>query len=120
MSVLPQADRAIIPIEKFTKYSLSPERDFNKATAFQIALGYTIEDSDMLISEIRRNILNFIATPKGHNGHGKTFECIMSIAGKNGNQANILTSWIIDDGMDFPRLTNCYVTKKKARGCVCC
>jgi len=114
-NVFPNFENAVIPIEKFTMYSLNAEREFSKATAFEMALGYTIENADKLMENIRHSISDFVAMPKGHNGHGETFECVMCLMGLNRKQANVLTSWIIEDGTDFPRLTNCYITKKKAR-----
>ena len=112
--ILPGADKAVIPIEKLTHYSLDLDKDFNKATAFRLALGYTKENASRLVANILMNIILFNAVHKGHNGFGEIYECIMRITGENGKAANVLTGWIVEDGMDFPRLTNVYVTKKHA------
>jgi len=115
MNVLPNAIRAAIPIAKFTQYALNPDRDKNKAVAFERALGYNLRNADELVDNIHRNKQNFSATFKGNNGFGDVYECIMNLAGPNGKSANVLTSWIIEDGTDAPRLTNAYVTQKKPR-----
>ena len=115
MSILPHYEKAIIPIEKFTEYALNADRDPNKTFAFKSALGYTENNVGDLVNNINSNISNFNAVSKGNNGFGEVYECVMSLKGANGKTANILTSWIIRNNEDFPRLTNAYVTNKKVR-----
>ena len=55
MGVLPRADEAIIPAEKFTKYSLNPDGDFDKHVAFEQALGYNLSNSLDRRYKVRRN-----------------------------------------------------------------
>ena len=50
LNILPRADRAVIPVEKFTKYALNPEKQPNKAIAFELALGYNKENVSKLIN----------------------------------------------------------------------
>ncbi len=116
MVVLPGAEKAQIPIEKLTRYSLDLDKDFNKATAFRLALGYSKENASRLVSNILANIVMFNALYKGHNGFGEIYECIMRLTGENGKAANVLTGWIVEDGTDYPRLTNVYVTKRHVGG----
>lgn len=47
--VLPNYDKAVIPIEKFTQYAPNPEKDKNKAEAFEKALGYNLNNAEGLI-----------------------------------------------------------------------
>ena len=115
VNVLPNIDKMRIPAEKFTQYALNCDKSPDKALAFRLALGYTENDAQMLIENIKSNAANFKAIPKGNKGFGETYECIMSIEGKNGKTANVLTSWIVRDGESFPRLTNAYITNKKLR-----
>jgi len=115
MNTLPCYENAIIPIEKFTKYALDDNRDPDKAIAFRNALGYTSENVNSLISNIRCNLSCFEARSKGHNGFGVSYECIMNLIGSNGKSANVVTAWIIEDGKTSPRLTSAYVTDKKPR-----
>ncbi len=116
MNLLPNADKAVIPIEKLTRYSLNFDKDPNKAIAFRVALGYTKETAELLRHNIYANISRFNVIVKGNNGFGDIYESIMRLVGENGKTANVLTSWIVENGTDFPRLTNVYVTKKKAGG----
>ena len=115
MKLLPSVDKVVIPIEKLTAYSLNPDKDYNKATAFKLALGYDLTNADRLKENIFRNISMFESIGKGRNGFGEVYECVINLEGENGKRANILTSWIIEDGTDFPKLTNVYVTNKKVR-----
>jgi len=116
LNMLPNADKAIIPIEKLTNYSLDFDKDPNKATAFKLALGYTKNNADRLIENIYRNMPLYGAIGRGDNGYGELYEVVINITGENGKTANVLTAWIIENGLDVPRLVNAYVTKKKVTG----
>jgi len=113
MNVLPRADKAIIPIEKFTEYSLNPEKSKDKATAFEKALGYNLSNYQVLVSEIRSNLTNFPAEPKPDFGHGTRYEVVMKLVGPNGKTANVLTAWIDDNKNGEMRLINAYIDKEK-------
>ena len=95
MILLPRHDEAVIPVEKFTKYCLNPDVQPDKALAFYKSLGYDMTNHNRLIANIRHNLTEFSATPKGHKGWGETYECIMNLNGPNGKNANVLTSWVI-------------------------
>jgi hypothetical protein len=110
---LPNVDKVVIPIEKLMNYSLDFEKDPNKAVAFKSALGYTKKNADKLVENIQRNIQNYKAVYKNNNGYGDIYEAVINLTGENGKTANVLTSWIVENGLDYPRLTNVYVTKKK-------
>ncbi len=115
INILPKVENAEIDFRKFTEYALNPEKDENKAKAFKAALGYTVDNVDDLISNIRNNIKNFSAVEKSDNGYGKRYEIIMTLTGENGKKANIKTAWIIDNETNAPRLTSAYVTSKKIK-----
>jgi len=111
LNVLPNTDKAIIPVEKFTEYALDPVKGKGKAFAFERALGYNIFNADALIANIRRNLKNFEAKPKGDNGYGLKYEILMLLIGENKKSANVLTSWIVEHSGGKTRLTSAYVTK---------
>jgi hypothetical protein len=113
MKILPRANEAVIPIEKFTKYALNPEGDFNKHVAFERALGYNLSNYQELIDNIFENIENYPAVPKGNAGHGMCYEVIMELTGTNGKTASVLTAWIDDTKTGEMRLINAYIDKKK-------
>ena len=115
MNLLPRADEAIIPVEKFTEYVLNPERSKDKAAAFAKALGYNLSNWQDLINNIRVNIVKFSVTAKADLGHGQRYEVIMDLKGPNGKTARVLTAWIDDKQSGEMRLTNAYVDKRKGR-----
>ncbi|MDR0935472.1 MAG: hypothetical protein LBM98_02185 [Oscillospiraceae bacterium] len=113
MNILPRADEAVIPFEKFTKYALNPDGDANKAEAFLMALEYDLTNYEMLIEDIKLNITNYNAVPKPDLGHGQRYEIIMELTGPNGKTANVLTAWIDDKETGEMRLINAYIDRKK-------
>ena len=113
MNILPRAYEAIIPIEKFTLYSLNPDGDFDKHLAFERALGYNLSNCQGLIDNIRENITKYPAQPKEDKGHGLRYEILMDLTGPNGKTASVLTAWIDDNKTGDMRLTSAYVKKRK-------
>ena len=113
MDVLPKADEAIIPVEKFTHYALDPKNSRGKNVAFEQALGYTLDNVNLLIENIKNNLTTYPAISKGHNGFGETYTVLMLLTGANGKRANVLTSWIDDEETGDMRLTSAYVKKGK-------
>lgn len=113
INVLPNADKVVIDINKFTGYALNPSKDLDKATAFQSALGYTSNNAEELIQNIRKNVSRFNAVEKPDNGYGTRYEVLMTLTGSNGKRANVKTGWIKDKETGETRLTSAYVTKKK-------
>ena len=103
-----------IPQAKLSGYALNPQKDPNKAKAFEMALGYTMSNA----ADLEKNIFdhldeeNFIE--KGDTGYGMRYENILTLTGPNGKQANVMTAWI-DDGNGGKRLTSIYVTKREAK-----
>lgn len=112
---LPNYDRAVIPKEKFTQYALNPQKDKNKADAFEKALGYNLNNANKLIKNIKENVNKFNAIEKEDKGFGKRYEVLMTLKGENKKIANIKTAWIIDKDTGETRLTNAYVTSKDWR-----
>lgn len=112
-NLLPRYEEAVIPVEKFTKYALNHEKDTNKATAFNLALGYKTEHTEILIASIKNNLSEYPAINKGDSGHGMRYEVVMNLTGINGKTARVITAWIDDKRNGEMRLTNAYVDKKK-------
>ena len=115
INILPGADNVNINPQKFTAYALNPLKDENKARAFKEALGYTTENANDLIENIRDNIKNFNSVEKPDNGYGTRYEILMTLTGANGKKANVKTAWISDKNTGETRLTSAYVTKKKIK-----
>lgn len=112
---LPNYDRVVIPKEKFTQYALNPQKDRNKAEAFEKALGYNLNNANKLIKNIKENVNKFNAIEKEDKGFGKRYEVLMTLKGENKKIANVKTAWIIDKETGETRLTSAYITSKDWR-----
>lgn len=113
MNILPNAEKVEISKDKFTAYALNKTRNYDKAVAFEKALGYNQDNVDKLIDNIYRNVKNFEAIKKPDNGYGQRYSVLMSLVGENGKKANVQTAWIIDKKTNITRLTSAYITNKK-------
>ena len=111
MDVLPRHNEAVIPLKKFTEYCLNPEGDQDKATAFNEALGYSLSNAESLVANIRNNLPNYPAMPRGDIGHGMRFQVVMKLTGPNGKSANVLTGWLDDKNNGEMRLTTAHIDK---------
>lgn len=109
---LPRYKDAVIPKAKFTQYALNPDKDLDKAMAFEKALGYTEDNVDELISQIYDKISEYDAKEKPDKGWGKRYELIIDMTGPNGKTAKVLTAWIDDKNTGEMRLTSAYVDKE--------
>jgi len=113
MDVLPKADDVVIATDKFTKYVLHPKNSNGKHFAFERALGYTLENHNALIENIRTNIKNFPAKMQINKGHGVRYSVEMELLGSNGRRANVMTAWMDDKDTGTMRLISAYVKKRK-------
>ena len=110
-NLLPNYDKAIIPIEKLTGYALNPNHSIgkNKARVFERALGYNASNADQLLQNIKDNLYRFEALEKPDLGYGKLYQVDMELTGPNGNTAMVRTAWILDRTTGEMRLTSTYV-----------
>lgn len=104
---------AVIPLAKLTSYALNPEKDKDKALAFEKALGYNLKNVNKLIDNVKNNINKFEIVHKPDNGYGERFHILMNLLGENGKHANVLSAWIKDKRNDEVRLTSMYVKSGK-------
>jgi hypothetical protein len=107
---LPNADRAVVEISKLRSYSLSPTHDIgkHKARVFQAALGITIDDAEWLRKQLLRAAIEGETIEGRMSPFGQMY--VLDAVIKRGNlSALVRTTWIVEHGTDFPRLTSCYV-----------
>lgn len=112
---IPNADRAIVDIEKLRSYCLNFDhpRGKHKARLFATVLGLRADDAE----ELQRTLLNVvcshdtIATDQDEYGKRYVIDFTMN---KATQQAKVRSSWIILNSEDFPRLTSCYIIKKES------
>jgi hypothetical protein len=107
---LPNAESAIIAIEKLRNYCLDPEhpRGKHKARVFSSVLGITQKDAEILQEAIARAVRESDCEPGQSDQYGQRFTVDFSMKARR-RAAEIRTNWIILTGEDYPRLTSCYV-----------
>jgi hypothetical protein len=114
MNQLPNFSNAHIGLEKLTEYCLNEFHPYGKAKAvvFKSALGITSENADILKEAILNGLGTSNAIEKDADEYGRRYEVVVKIR-NFAQEANVITSWIIKTGEDFPRLTSCYIKRKK-------
>lgn len=107
---LPNAERAVVDIEKLRDYCLSLEhpRGRHKARVFQAALGLTADHAEELRQALLAAVRTAEAAPTEKDGFGRRFVVDFVMEGPAG-QASVRSAWIVRRGEDFPRLTSCHV-----------
>jgi len=108
--ILPNAENAVIDIGKLRDYSLSPqhERGAHKARVFRAALGVTLDDAEWLREQILLAVSDVEATESASSVFGRKFVADLQLS-RGELTAIVRTTWIIEHGTDYPRLTSCYV-----------
>lgn len=111
---LPNADRAVIDIEKLRDYSLNPNHPAgkHKARVFLAALGLKADDAERLRNLILEAILIAEATEQKASSYGQRFVVDFQATAFDKHVATsklIRTAWIIRNDENFPRLTSCYI-----------
>jgi hypothetical protein len=107
---LPNAERAVVDIDKLRNYCLNLEhrRGCHKARVFAASLGLTIDDAENLRNALLVAARNDDATPAEQDEYGTRYVVDFMASGPAG-QAMVRSSWILRRGEDFPRMTSCYV-----------
>lgn len=110
MPLLPNAEFAIVPIEKLKDYALNRDHPVgkHKAAVFESALGITINDALFLRDRILDALLSNDAILTGQDKFGQRYQMEFELGIDNRN-AIILTSWILEPNELFPRMITCYV-----------
>ena len=113
MAKLPNGDRAVVPLEKFTEYSLNPDHPTgrHKARVFKAALGLTLKDADFLRSHVQAVAAEAEAVPASPTEYGARY-VIDFVMTTDVGSATVRASWMVRTGEDVPRLTSCYVLEE--------
>jgi hypothetical protein len=107
---LPNAESAVVTMEKLTEYCLSSEhpRGKHKARVFESACGITSQHADLLATALREAARNGDAVPGPADQHGQRFVVEWKVTGPTGS-ADVVTAWIVRRDEDFPRFVSVYV-----------
>lgn len=111
---LPNAEKAILPEGKFTKYLFGGTNadGIPKGKAFESRLGYDLQNWKELQKEIRKKAEMYPAVFKGNVGFGDKYEQQIVLNGLKGTPANVIVGWISKpDGKTS--MTSAYIKEVK-------
>jgi hypothetical protein len=110
---LPNPERAVVDIAKLRDYCLDPTHRVggDKALVFRSVLGLDASNAGWLRDRLL-DVARGEATPRGENRHGKLYMIDFELRTSAG-QATLRSSWIVVHEEDFPRLTTCFVRRKR-------
>lgn len=93
---LPNAENAILPEGKFTKYLFDGEHSngLAKGRAISSRLGYSIENWHEFRDAIQKGAVKYPAVKKESDGHGQRYEQKMVLMGLKNSPANVVVGWI--------------------------
>lgn len=111
---LPNGERATVELRKLRDYCLNPDspRGRHKARVFAAALGLTTEDAPMLQAKLREIARTGDATRGEVDLYGQRYTIDVEMVTEVG-KAMIRSCWILLRAKAVPRLTTCYVKKRK-------
>jgi hypothetical protein len=106
---LPNAERAVVEREKIADYLLNPAHPDNggKAAFFQ-ALGYKRDDWSSLADALRRLAAATEVAKSVETAHGIKYILDGGMEAPGGRTWAVRTIWIVDRGLDTPRLVTAY------------
>ncbi len=115
---LPNANRAVVDIEKLRDYSLNPTHPEgkHKARVFLAALGLKADDAERLRELVMEAILIEEATEQQPTPYGQRFIVEFQVRWEEKlvvTFVTIRTAWIIRNDEDFPRLTSCFIPQRR-------
>lgn len=114
---LPNADRAVVDIEKLRDYCLNPNhpKGKHKARVFLEKLGWKASDAERLRDLILEAILMTEAMPQQPTIYGQRFVVDFQVRSDQQQVVSLVvvrTAWIIRNVEDFPRLTTCFIPQR--------
>lgn len=106
--LVPNAERAVVDIRKLRDYCLNPLHDEGKHKARLFAtIGITANEAE----ELRTILLQVIKTSEARLGrrdsYGQRYIVDFPLNWR-GKETVIRSGWIIEHGIETPRLTTCY------------
>ena len=114
---LPNADRAVIAIEKLRDYSLNRNhpKGKHKARVFLAALGLKAGDAERLRNLVMEAILIEEAEEQPPTSYGQRFTVDFQVKWEEQFIVSLITvrtTWMIRNDEDFPRLTSCFIPQR--------
>jgi hypothetical protein len=106
---IPNADRAIIAVEKLTAYLLNPAHKRGGAKArLLLALGYRSQEPGILEADLRAWQLSLDPVRTSQNAYGVAYEIEGPITTPSGRVVRFCSIWQLDTGSEVPRFVTMY------------
>lgn len=106
---LPRAEEAVIDPRKLKDYVLSAEHPVGRyKAAFFIALGSSADEWERLEVELRELALHAAAALGERTSFGQKYRVRGRIEGPGGEQADVISVWIVLRGEEVPRFATVY------------
>ncbi|MEX0702341.1 MAG: DUF6883 domain-containing protein [Planctomycetales bacterium] len=107
---IPNADRAVVDLEKLTEYCLNPShpRGRHKARVFESALGLTLFHAEVLRGALFDAASEIDPVEGERDEFGQRYVMEFEMTGPAGT-AMVRSAWIIRTDEGFPRLVTCHV-----------
>jgi len=107
---IPNADNAVIEMQKLIDYCLDPDhpRGKHKARVFLSSCGLTAEHAGQLRVALLNAAQNLDAELGEEDDYGQRYVIDLEVTGPAGT-ARVRSAWIIRHEEDFPRFVSCYV-----------
>ena len=105
-----------IDSRKLTEYVLNPDnpKGADKAVMFERYLGFTKDNYQLLLDNIKATVLDAEAILQKTDIHGQRYRVDVEIIGvQPGQQETVRTAWIIEANRNVARLVTLYVRKRK-------
>lgn len=107
---VPNAEKAIVDINKLRDYCLNPNHAVgkHKARIFAATLGLNANDAGELSLALLFAAKKFEAQTGRADKFGQRYTVDFQLE-RGGGKATVRSGWIIETNTDFPRLTTCFV-----------
>ncbi len=107
---LPNAQNAVVEMEKLVDYCLNPDhpRGKHKARVFLSSCGMTAQHADDLRDALLAAARNLDAEVGEEDDYGQRYVIDLEVTGPKG-RAQVRSAWIVRRDEDFPRFVSCFV-----------
>ena len=114
MSKLKNYEKAYVNLEKLRGYCLSEFHPYGKekAATFKSVLGIGVDEAALLKDAILLGLSEYDCEAREEDEYGERFTVIVKIRIFD-KEANVTTGWIVQKGEDYPRLTSCYIKRRR-------
>lgn len=111
---LPNADRTVVDLRKLTEYVLNPDHEVggHKAKLLVVALEITLDQAGYLRDLLLHVAQTHEAESVTEDQYGKRYRIDFAVETSYGEE-KLRSGWIIRHDEDFPRLTTCWVLKRR-------